>query len=127
MVAMLRVAAGAVAATTLNVERLRRAASDPALLATEAADYLVRRGVPFRQAHEVIGKVVREAEKSGRSWTDIPAEQLKTFSPIFGDDWKKDVTLEAALAGHSLPGGTAPAAVKAAIADCRARLAAQSL
>jgi argininosuccinate lyase len=127
MVAMLRVAAGAMAATRLNVERLRQAASDPALLATEAADYLVRRGVPFRQAHEIIGKVVREAEKNGISWVEIPSEKLKTFSPMFADDWKKSVTLEAALACHSLPGGTAPAAVKAAIADCRARLAAQTV
>jgi argininosuccinate lyase len=126
-VAMLRVAAGAVAATCINAERLKQAASDPALLATEAADYLVRRGVPFRQAHELIGKVVHEAERSGKSWTELPLETLKTFSPMFGDDWKNAVTLEAALACHALPGGTAPEAVRAAITDCKARLSSQSM
>jgi argininosuccinate lyase len=121
--AMLQVAAGATAATRVNVERLREAASDPSLLATEAADYLVRKGVPFRQAHEIIGKVIREAERTGKSWADLPLEKLKTFSPQFGEDWKKALTLEAALACHSLPGGTAPETVRAAITDARARLA----
>ncbi len=125
-VVMLRVAAGAVAATRLNVERLRGAASDPALLATEAADYLVRRGLPFRQAHEVIGKVIREAERAGQPWTEMPLEKLKTFSALFEEGWKKAVTLEAALACRAVPGGTAPAAVRAALADCRVRLEAQS-
>jgi argininosuccinate lyase len=121
--AMLQVAAGAMAATRVNAERLREAASDPSLLATEAADYLVRKGVPFRQAHEIIGKVIREAERTGKSWADLPLEKLRTFSPQFGEDWKKALTLEAALACHSLPGGTAPETVGAAIADARTRLA----
>ena len=124
--AMLRVAAGAIVATRFNAARLSEAAADPALLATEAADYLVRRGVPFRQAHEIIGRVVREADRSGKPWTELSPETLKSFSPMFGDDWKKALTLEAALESHSLPGGTAPSAVRAAIADCRARLASQS-
>src|SRR6202158_469081 len=58
---MLAVAAGAVASTKFNAERFRAAASNPALLATEAADYLVHKGVPFRQAHDIVGKVLREA------------------------------------------------------------------
>jgi argininosuccinate lyase len=120
---MLHVATGAVSATRVNAERLREAAADPSLLATEAADYLVRKGVPFRQAHEIIGKVIREAERTGKSWADLPLEKLKTFSPQFGEDWKKAVTIEAALACHSLPGGTAPETVRAAIADARTRLA----
>lgn len=117
-----RVAAGAVAATCFHTARLQEAASDPALLATEAADYLVRRGVPFRQAHEIVGKVVREAERSGQSWTTLPLPQLKEFSPLFGEDLRAALTLEAALASRSVPGGTAPAAVRAAVAEARARL-----
>src|SRR5262249_55751550 len=61
-IAMVRVAAGAVSATCFNEARLRDAAGDASLLATEAAHYLVRRGLPFRQAHEVVGHIVREAE-----------------------------------------------------------------
>lgn len=122
--AMVEVAAGAVAATRINAARLREAASDPALLATEAADYLVRRGVPFRQAHEIVGKVVREAERRGQSWATLPLAKLKTFSPLFEEDLHAALTIEAALARRAVPGGTAPAAVRAAIADCRARLGA---
>src|SRR2546429_5216115 len=66
---MLAVATGAVSTSNFNTERLKAAASHPALLATEAADYLVRKGVPFRQAHDIIGKVLREAEKENISWT----------------------------------------------------------
>ncbi|MBI3668635.1 MAG: argininosuccinate lyase [Acidobacteria bacterium] len=122
--ALVQVVAGAVAATHLNEERLRAAASDPALLATEAAHYLVRRGVPFRQAHEIVGKVIREAERSGQSWADLPPAKLKAFSPLFAEDLRDALTLESALASCAVPGGTAPEAVRAALAECRARLGA---
>ena len=120
--AMVQVAAGAVAATRINEARLREAASDPALLATEAADYLVRRGVPFRQAHEIVGQIVREAERCGQSWATLPLAKLKTFSPLFDEGLQAALTVEAALARRSVPGGTAPDTVRAAIAECRARL-----
>jgi argininosuccinate lyase len=119
---MTEVAAGAVAATGINAERMRAAASDPALLATEAADYLVARGVPFRQAHEIVARVCREAAEAGVAWTSFSAEKLRKFSPAFGDDLAAAVTLEAALARRNVPGGTAPEAVRAALADFRARL-----
>jgi argininosuccinate lyase len=119
-----QVAAGAVAATRIHEARLREAAADPALLATEAADYLVRRGVPFRQAHEVVGQLVREAERLGQSWTVLPLAKLKTFSPAFEEDVRAALTLDAALARRSVPGGTAPETVRAAIAECRQRLGA---
>src|SRR5207245_294767 len=120
--AMVGVAGGAVAATQINVARLREAASGPALLATEAADYLVRRGVPFRQAHEIVGKIVREGERRGEPWTALPLAKLKTFSPLFEDDLRAALTVEASLAARSVPGGTAPDRVRAALADYRARL-----
>ncbi len=120
--AMVQVATGAVAATRINEARLREAASDPALLATEAADYLVRRGVPFRQAHEIVGQIVREAERRGQSWATLPLAKLKTFSPLFDEGLQATLTVEAALARRSVPGGTALETVRAAIAECRARL-----
>jgi argininosuccinate lyase len=119
---MLAVAAGAVAATKFNADRLRAAAADPALLATEAADYLVRKGIPFRQAHDLVGKVLREAEKRNIPWTTLPLDALKTISPAFDSDLSASLTLEAALASKKVPGGTAPDSVRAAIADLEARL-----
>src|SRR6266446_6292658 len=80
---MLTIAAGAVAATKFNAERLRAAASNPALLATEAADYLVHKGIPFRQAHDIVGKVLREAEKQNVAWTALSIHTLKKISPAF--------------------------------------------
>jgi argininosuccinate lyase len=94
---MLAVAAGAVAATKFNTERLKAAASNPALLATEAADYLVRKDVPFRQAHDIIGKVLREAEKQNISWTAMPLDALKKISPVFDNDFAKSLSVDAAL------------------------------
>jgi argininosuccinate lyase len=119
---MLSVAAGAVAATKFNAERLRAAASNPALLATEAADYLVRKGVPFRQAHDIVGQVLREAEKQKLSFTALRLETLKAISPAFGADFPGSLSLDAALASKKVPGGTAPESVRAAIADLEARL-----
>jgi argininosuccinate lyase len=120
--AMLRIAAGAVSATRLNENRLREAAADPALLATEAAHYLVRKGMPFRQAHEIVGQLVREGERRQTSWADLPLAELKRFSPLFESDLREALTLDAALSSRDVPGGTAPARVQQALADCRARL-----
>ncbi len=120
--AMSRVAAGAVTATKFNETRLRAAASDPALLATEAADYLVAHGVPFREAHEIVGQTIREAEGRGITILELPLETLKTFSGAFGADLASALTLESALARRRVPGGTAPETVRAALADLRARL-----
>jgi argininosuccinate lyase len=120
--AAVRIAAGAIGAMRINETKLLAAAGDSALLATEAAHYLVRRGVPFRQAHEVVGRIVREAERSGESWTAMPLSKLKSFSPLFESDVQRALTLESALASCDVPGGTAPARVRDAIAGCRARL-----
>jgi argininosuccinate lyase len=124
VVAMLTVAAGAVATTRPNEARMREAASDPALLATEAAHYLVRCGVPFRQAHEIVGQIVREGERAGKPFSKLPLETLRKYSPLFGEDFFDALKLDAALAGPDVPGGTAPARVREAIAAAKERLAA---
>src|ERR1700677_4705407 len=79
--AMVHIAAATLAATKSREDRLRAAAQDPALVATELADYLVTFGVPFREAHEIVGKVLRAAEQEGKSIREIPVERLKEFSP----------------------------------------------
>ncbi len=119
---MLAVAGGAVAATKFNADRLKTVASNPALLATEAADYLVHKGIPFRQAHDIVGKVLREAEKQNTSWTALPLEVLKNISPAFEADFAKSLSVEAALAAKKVPGGTAPESVSDAIANLERRL-----
>jgi argininosuccinate lyase len=103
---------------------LRRASADPSLLATEAADYLVAKGVPFREAHEITGKLIRDAESSGENYPAWPIEKLKTYSPAFGADFSASLTLESSLSRRRVSGGTAPEAVREALTEARTRLAA---
>jgi argininosuccinate lyase len=119
---MLAVATGALATTKFNTERLRAAASNPALLATEAADYLVHKGIAFRQAHDIVGKVLREAEKQNIQWTSLPLDALKKISPAFEADFVNSLSVAAALAAKKVPGGTAPESVNDAIANLERRL-----
>jgi len=121
--AMVQIAAATLAATQFREDRLRAAAQDPALVATEVADYLVAFGVPFREAHEIAGKVFQAAEKEGKSIREMSVARLKEFSPAFDGNLATALTLESALARRSLPGGTAPGAVRAALQEFKARLA----
>jgi argininosuccinate lyase len=120
--AMLAVAAGAISTTSFRVDRLRQAAENPVLLATEAADYLVLKGVPFRQAHDIVGKVLRAAERSGKSWVNLPLSELQKISPSFDSDFANGLNVTSAIASKKVSGGTAPDSVRAAIADLESRL-----
>jgi argininosuccinate lyase len=112
--AMVSVAAGAVRATKFNEAKLRAVVANDALLATEAADYLVRRGMPFRQAHDIVGKILREAERQNTKWTQLPLGDLKKLSPLFENDFSASLNVEAALQAKAVPGGTARASVQQA-------------
>src|SRR5258706_7933290 len=94
---MLAVATGAIETTKYRDDRLRSAASNPALLATEAADYLVRKGVPFRQAHDAVGKILKEAECQQKLWTESPLHALRKIFAAFHSDFSNGLTSEAAL------------------------------
>src|ERR1700737_1931944 len=120
--AMLAVATGALNATKFREDKLNCAASNNALLATEAADYLVRRGMPFRQAHDIVGKILREAEPKNKKWTALPWSELKKLSPAFEDDFFDGLNVEAALAAKSVPGGTARESVRAACKELANKL-----
>ena len=122
--AMVRIAGAALAATKFHADRLREAAQDAALVATELADYLVARGVPFRDAHEIVGKVLRAAEQGGKTIREMSLKELKKFSPAFTDDLSGVLTVESALRRRGIPGGTAPDAVQSALEEFRARVAA---
>ena len=91
--------------------------------ATDAADYLVGQGMPFRQAHEVIGKLVLHCLKEGKALLDLSLQELKDFSPLFEDDVLQAISIETCIAARSLPGGPSPDAVRAAIELGKALLA----
>jgi argininosuccinate lyase len=119
---MLAVAHGALSATKFNATRLCASAANPALFATDAADYLARRGVPFRQAHDLIGQVLREAERQNRPWTQLSLADLQKISPAFEQDFINAFSVENSIANKNVPGGTAPESVRAAIASLQNRI-----
>jgi argininosuccinate lyase len=120
--AMLAIATGAVATTKFNTDRLRAAASNPVLFATDGADYLVHKGLPFRQAHDLIGKVLREAERQGKPWTQLSLEDVQKISPLFEQDFLAAPSVESSIATKAVPGGTAPEQVRSAIAELQKRI-----
>jgi argininosuccinate lyase len=100
----------------LNADRLREACRLGFILATDVADALVRRGMPFRQAHGVVAAAVKECLSSGRALEDLSVEEWRRHSPLFGA-WVKDVLfLDRAVAGRRSRGGTAPSEVRRQIA-----------
>jgi len=119
---MILVALGAIIATEYREDRLRAGTSNPALLATEVADYLVHQGVPFRQAHDLVGKLLREAERRGKAWTEMTLDDLQKISPHFTEDFKSGPSVETAIATKIVMGGTAIESVRAAIARLQERL-----
>jgi len=119
---MIWVAQGALIATKFREDRLSAAASNPALFATDAADYLVYRGVPFRQAHDLVGKVLREAEKQRKPWTQLSLDDVRKISPLFEKDFLQGPSVESAIATKVVPGGTAQESVRAAIAQLELKL-----
>jgi len=120
---MIWVAMGAISGTKFREDRLRIAANNPALFATDAADYLVHRGVPFRQAHDLIGKVLKEAERQGKQWTQLSLEDVQKISPLFQSDFLEGPSVEDVIANKVIPGGTATEPVRAAIAQLGQKLA----
>jgi len=105
-----------------NRENMRAAASEGFATATDLADYLVRRGAPFRDAHEVVARAVRHAEVKGVDLSGLSVAELRQFSPLVGDDVHGVLTLEGSVASRDHPGGTAPTQVRAAIAAARQAL-----
>jgi len=101
---------------------MRAAALEGHATATDLADYLVRKGMAFRDAHGVVARAVREAERAGVDLAALPLSKLRTFSPLIASDVKKVLTPEGSVAARSHRGGTAPAEVRRAIARARKRL-----
>jgi argininosuccinate lyase len=119
----LEVFAGMVADLQPVESAMRAAVVEGHATATDLADYLVRRGVPFRDAHEAVAQAVREAERSGRDLAALPLATLQKFSRHIAADVKKVLTPEGSIAARDHVGGTAPAQVRKAVARARKRLA----
>jgi argininosuccinate lyase len=119
----LEVMAGAVATLRVRVERMREAASDPMLLATDLAEALVREGVPFREAHEAVGRVVAHCIEKDVDLRTLSREDLRAFHVSFPAPASELARLERALEERSLAGGTARATVAAALERAEGELA----
>lgn len=104
---------------TVNPQAMRQAALEGFSTATDLADYLVKKGVPFRDAHEIVARAVRHAEEKHCDLADLSLDVLRTFSPIIAPDIYDILTLEGSMASRNILGGTAPQQVIAAIARQR--------
>ncbi len=111
-----------VAGLGVNVAAMRAAADEGYSTATDLADYLVRKGLPFRDAHEATARAVRFAENSGLKLAQMPLAQLRRFSPKFDKDVHAVLTLEGSIAARAHFGGTSPSQVRAAIRRARKAL-----
>jgi len=107
---------------TVNAAAMRAAALQGFATATDLADYLVKRGLPFREAHEAVARAVRHASGKAVDLAELPLDVLRQFSPLIGEDVFAVLTLEGSLASRAHPGGTAPAQVRAAVAAARRAL-----
>jgi argininosuccinate lyase len=123
LVASLRVFGEMLGGIEVKAEAMRKAALEGYATATDLADYLVKKGVPFREAHEAVAQAVRFAEGRGCDLAALKLPDLQQFSPLIGKDVFAALTLDGALKARSHIGGTAPARVKAAIAKGRQSLA----
>jgi argininosuccinate lyase len=107
---------------TVNAQAMRAAVLQGFATATDLADYLVKRGLPFRDAHEVVALAVRFAEGQGCDLADLSVAQLQQFSPLIDETVFEVLTLEGSLAARQTLGGTAPEQVAAQVARHQARL-----
>ena len=118
----LRIFADMVPGIRVKPEAMAAALRQGYATATDLADYLVKKGLPFRDAHEAVARAVRAAEMRGCDLADLALTELQEFSPLVGDDIFDVLTVAGSLAARDHIGGTAPNQVKAAIERARARL-----
>jgi argininosuccinate lyase len=106
--ASLRAMAGMLSTMRVNEDRMREGALGGFMAATDLADLLATRGVPFREAHEIVGRIVLDCERAGRTLQDLTPDELKAASAEFGDDALSAVDIDAVVARRDTFGGTAP-------------------
>jgi len=112
-------------ALRFDAAKMEAAASAGYALATDLADSLVRKGLPFRDAHQAVAELVAYAQSERKTLGDLTLEECRRFSPLFDED-ALSVDVRSSVAARDVPGGTAPARVKAALEEARERLKADS-
>lgn len=123
VLASLRVSAGMLRTLKVNEARMREAADSGYLLATDLAEYLVRKGMPFREAHRVLGELVKHCLREGKDLKELnELEELKRFSKRFDEDVFEILSVDASVAARRTPGGTAPERVKEQIKEAYKRI-----
>jgi len=118
----LTIFADMMASITVNAENMKKAALEGFSTATDLADYLVKKGLPFRDAHEAVARAVRHAEGKGIDLAQVPLEELRAFSALIDQTVYAVLTLDGSAASRNHIGGTAPAQVRAAVARARQRI-----
>ena len=113
---------GMLGTMTVRSERLALAAAGGFTNATDLADYLVGKGLPFRSAHEVSGKLVRYCIERGIALDDVKLAEFKEFSPLIGDDVYEAISIAACVSRRKIPGAPAREAVEAAIRNAKLRV-----
>ena len=103
----------------VKADRMRAAASEGFATATDLADYLVKKGAAFRDAHEAVARAVRHADGSGRDLSELPLDELKTYSLLIGNDVFDVLKLDGSVASRNHVGGTAPDQVRSAVKIAR--------
>ena len=124
VLATARILADLVPGITVDANAMRSAALEGHATATDLADYLVRGGIPFRDAHEIAAKAVRSSVERGSDLSELTLDELRSFDSRINADVIPVLTLEASVASRNHPGGTAPAQVRAEITWHRERLGA---
>jgi argininosuccinate lyase len=119
----LQACTGMVTTLTVNEDRMRAGAAGGFMAATDLADHLATRGVPFRQAHEIVGRIVLDCERTGRTLQQLTIADLRAASPEFGDDALDAVDLDKIVARRSSEGGTGHEAVRAQLVLARDSIA----
>jgi argininosuccinate lyase len=118
LLASLEVLAGMIATLKVNAGRMEEAVARDYILATDLADYLVRKGEAFRSAHEAVARLIAYAVKKGKSLRALSLAEYRNFSALFGED-VYSISVETSLAARDTPGGTAPRQVAQALAAAR--------
>jgi len=118
LLSSLEVFTGMVKTLRVKAENMEQAVKQGYILATDLADYLVKKGEPFRTAHEIAGRLVSYAMKKGKSFSELSLDEYKGFSPLFGED-VYSVTVESSMAARDVTGGTAPKQVERALSRAK--------
>lgn len=122
LVACLEMMIGMLSTLTVNVETMAHSAKSGFMNATDAADYLVSKGLAFRDCHEIIGKLVLHCIQTGQALEDLPLSELKKFSDVFDEDIYENIDIKTCIKAKKSYGSTSYESVKQQLADIKAKM-----